>query len=237
MTRNNGDCPKSTQMTQMIQIFTEDTYQKFRYIFDCQQYKNLRISVVSVSSVCKIILFLLYLASATLTAQEVKLNYNDPKNKQTIQASLYDSYNGDFLMYLPLTFHITQDYILFMIIGDETGFRGSTGIYLFDQTMELKEVEKRNRNLEISEKFKKHYKRVSPFFEWTANLEMLSPFQNNCEYIENTPKPLFFQIKNTPNAIELKLRFYIADLSDNDKYIQKLIAESGIVKTTINIIK
>jgi hypothetical protein len=124
-----------------------------------------------------------------------------------------------------------------MIIGDETGIKRNTGIYLFDKTMELKDLARKNRNLEFSKDFEKHYKKVYPFFEQTANIEMLIPFQNNCEYIQNTPKPLFFQIKNKTNTIELKLKFYVANASDNNQYTQKLTAESGTIKTTINIIK
>ena len=180
-------------------------------------------------------LFLFFIC-ATLTAQEVKLNYNDQKNKQTIRAQLYDSYNGDFLMDLPLTFHISQDYTLFMIIGDDTGIKGNTIICLFDKTMELKALEK-DKNLKLSGKFKKQYRKVYPFFEPTAEVELLMPLQNHCEYVQNIPKPLFFQIKNYSKPVKLNLTFYIANPSGDGQYEKTLTAESGTVKITINIIK
>jgi hypothetical protein len=181
-------------------------------------------------------LFALFLACGTLAAQEVKLNYSDQKNKQTIRAELYDSYNGDFLMELPLTFHITQDYILFMIVGDDTGIKENTVICLFDKTMELKALEK-DKNLKFSGKFKKQYKKVYPFFEQTADIEKLMPFQNNCEYIQKMPKPLFFQIKNYSKPVKLNLKFYIANASGDNQHEKTLMAESGTIKITINIIK
>ena len=183
------------------------------------------------------VFFLLFLASATLTAQTVKLDYNDEKNKETVRVQLFDSYNGDFLMELPLTFHVTEDYVLFVIIGDETGIKKNTAICLFDETMELNDLTKKNRNFTFSDNFKKYHKKIYPFFERTNNVEMMMPFQNHCEYIETTPKPLFFQIKNKANSIDLKLRFYLADISNKEKSGLKLIAESGTIKTTINIIK
>jgi hypothetical protein len=199
--------------------------------------RTAKLAKISLVMVTRFILLLnIWLVCSTLTAQEVKLNYNDSKNKQTIKAGLYDSYNGDFLMELPLTFHISQDYTLFMIIGDDAGIKGNTIICLFDKTMELKELEK-DKNLKFSGKFKKQYKKVYPFFEQTADVEMLMPLQNHCEYVQNIPKPLFFQINNYSKPVKLNLKFYIANASDKDQYEKTLIAESGTIKITINIVK
>jgi len=196
-----------------------------------------------------------YLLCNALAAQEVKLDYDDPKNRAIIYVKLYDSYNGDFLKEVPLTFHITKDYTLFMIVGDDTDIKEDKILCLFDKTMDLSELKRTDRNLKLSGQFKQNQSKVYSFYEQTANFRLIMPFQNHREYIYNTPRPLFFQVKKEPRRIELKLRFYVATPTDNDtfwgkiakpftknksdnkKYGKSLLAESKVIKVTIDIIK
>jgi hypothetical protein len=170
-------------------------------------------------------------SSAQIT---VNLNSSENKNRQSVDVRLYDNYTGNYLCDLKLTFHIAKDNILFMIVGDDNGINNNT-IWMFDEAISLSELSQKNKNLIPDKEFKKLHKQVEPVLKPSINIGMVTGFQNNYEFVQSTPRPVFFRIKDTTIPIELKLKFYISQTSGKDQYIQLLTAEAGITKVTINI--
>lgn len=176
-------------------------------------------------------------SSVAIAQEEVRLDGNNPDNKQTVNVKLYDANNGNFLLDLPLTFHIMKGKernILFMIVGKELNKRNPQTVWMFRQSMYLDDLFKRNKNLTAHKEFKKKYTAVESFFEHSNNL-ILIDFPEDYEMIRAVPKPLFFQVRDIGKPIELKLKFYIST-PDKDQTMQVLTAKTGVVKTTINII-
>jgi len=166
----------------------------------------------------------------------VNLNSSENNNRQSVNVKLYDNHTGSYLCDLKLTFHIAKDNVLFMIVGDDKEI-GDNTIWMFDETMSLSELTKKNKNLVPDKEFKKSHSQVEPVLTSSNNIKMVSRFQNSYELVQSTPRPVFFKIKEAAATIELRLKFYISQTSDKDQYIQLLTAEAGITKVTINIIK
>lgn len=167
----------------------------------------------------------------------VNLNASESKNKQSADVKLFDNYAGNFLLDLKLTFHITKDNLLFMIVGDERGINDFKTVWMFDENINIKELIKKNKNLIPSKEFKKTHSQVEPILKSTGNVGIYMGFQNNYEFVRSAPKPVFFKIKDLTVPVELKLKFYVSETSDKDVYSQILTAEAGTAKITINIIK
>ncbi len=173
----------------------------------------------------------------TWAQNEITLNYTNPKNKQTVNKKLYDINNGNFLFELPLTFHLTADNILFMIVGSDRGTGNTKTIWMFDRSISLEELSKKNKNLEIGKSFRKEHKQVEPVLSYSNNVELFTGFQNNYESMREMPKIIFFKIKNKEMPVELKLKFYLSETSGKDEYTQVLTAEAGTIKAVIHIEK
>lgn len=167
----------------------------------------------------------------------VNLNASDNKNKQSSDIKLYDNFSGNFLLNLKLTFHITNDNILFMIVGDEKGINDRKAIWMFDKNIDLDELRKKNKNLIPSKEFKKAYNQVEQVLVSSTNVAIYVKFQNDYEYVQSVPKPVFLRVKDRSIPVELKLKFYMSEMSDKDQYSQILTAQAGIAKITININK
>lgn len=184
---------------------------------------------------CIIILFLI--AFTELGAQEnILLNSRDTKNKQTINVKLHDMYNGEFLMDIPLTFHIMKGKdrdILFMILGQEINKRNPQTVWMFRNSCQLDELLKKNRNLKASKDFKKRNEHIESFFESSDNIKLMD-FPDDFEKVGSTPKPVFFEVKDANKPFELKLKFYIS-IPDKDETIQVLTAKAGVVRVTFDI--
>lgn len=175
--------------------------------------------------------------SIAAAQEDIRLNVNNPKNKQTIHVKLYDASNGNYLLELPLTFHVMKGKernILFMIAGKEINKRNPQTVWMFRQAMHLDELLKKNRNLTADKDFKKKHTAIEAFFEHSGNLVLID-FPEDYEEVRAVPKPVFFQIRDTGKPIELKLKFYVS-IPGKDETMQMLTAKAGLVKTTINII-
>lgn len=174
---------------------------------------------------------------STIKAQEnIHLNSNDLKNKQTIQAKLYDNNNGNFLMDLPLTFHIMKTVgrnILFVIIGKETK-QNPQAVWMFKKPYQLEQLLKENRNLKVDKDFKNKNKHIESFYETTNNLHLID-FQDDFQKVTCIPKPVFFEVKDINKPLDLKLKFYISLPDNKDETMQILTSKAGIVKVTIDI--
>jgi len=167
------------------------------------------------------------------TAQEIRLNSSDNRNRETVSVRLYDNNEGNFILELPLTFHITQNNILFMFVGDDNGIIGNNAIWMFDQTISLNDFLKRNKQVGTAKSFKKQMNRLESFFEQSENVERFTRFDNGFELVQESPKPVFFKVDDPSKPVVLKLKFYTS-FEKNDRS-QELSAEAGIVKITINL--
>ena len=165
------------------------------------------------------------------TAQEVNLDVKDSRNRETVSVRLYDNNEGNFLLELPLTFHITQNNILFMIVGDDNGVTGNHAVWMFDKTISLGDFQKRNKQIGASKSLKKQIARLESFFEGSENVEKYTPFDNGCEQVQSTPKPVFFKVRDASKPVVLKLKFYTS--FEKVDFSQELTAEAGVVKVTI----
>jgi len=168
-------------------------------------------------------------------AQEVTLNPDDERNKQTVTVKLYDTNEGDFLLDLPLTFHLNADNILFMIVGSEYELGRNNSVWMFDKTVDLNTFLKQNPNIGVSKSFKKNNKQVVRFYEQSENVEKYVLFEGGFERVQASPKPVFFQITDPTKPVLLKLRFYVASTRSNG--LNMFSSEAGLIKVTVNIQK
>jgi hypothetical protein len=168
-------------------------------------------------------------------AQEVQLNGKDRNNRESVSVKLYDNNEGHFLLDLPLTFHITSNNILFMIIGSDNGISGSNAVWMFDRDMSLADFLKRNKGVTTSKSFSKQLKRIESFYNQSDNVDRYTYFDNGFDFVQGTPKPVFFKVNDPTKPIVLKLKFYTS--AENNNRSQVLSSEAGAVKVTINITK
>ena len=168
-------------------------------------------------------------------AQEVNLNQNDVRNKQTVTVKLYDTNEGDFLLDLPLTFHLNADNILFMIVGNESDLGRNNSVWLFDKTIDVNNFLKQNKNVGVSKTFKKHSKTFRRFYEQSDNVEKYVLFDRGFERVQAAPKPVFFKLKDPTKPATLKLTFYV--VSEKNDGMQVFSSEAGVIKIVVNNLK
>ena len=168
-----------------------------------------------------------------LRAQEVQLNAKNNNNRETVSVRLYDNNEGNFLLELPLTFHITQNNILFMFVGDNNGVTGNHAVWMFDKTVSLNDFLKRNKQIGTAKSLKKQIARLESFFDQSENVDKYTWFDNGFEQVQSSPKPVFFKVGDTSKPVVLKLKFYTS-FEKNDRS-QELTSEAGMVKVTINL--
>ena len=168
-------------------------------------------------------------------AEEINLNFKDNGNKQSITVKLYDNNEGNYLLDLPLTFHLNRKNILFMIVGDETGTGSDNSVWMFDKPIQLNDFLKQNKNVVAAKTFKKQSIRLESFYEGSENVEKYTFFDRGFEWVQLSPKPVFFQVKDPSKPVKLKLKFYVS--SEQNDRTQALTSEAGIIKITINILK
>jgi hypothetical protein len=166
-------------------------------------------------------------------AQEIRLNGKDNRNRETVSVRLYDNNEGNYLVELPLTFHITQNNILFMFVGDDNGINGSNAVWMFDKTIPLNDFLKKNKHIGTAKTFKKQLNRLESFFDQSENIERYTRFDNGFEQVQASPKPVFFKVGDPSKPVVLKLKFYTS--SEKNDRSQELTAEAGTVKITINL--
>jgi len=169
------------------------------------------------------------------TAQEVNLNQDDSRNRQTVTVKLYDNNEGGFLLDLPLTFHLNKDNILFMIVGDDNSLGINNSILMFDQAVALTGFLKKYKNMAASKTFKKQSARLERFFDQSENIEKHAFFDNGFESVSSSPKPVFFRIIDPSKPAQLRLKFYVA--SSKGDGVHTLTSESGQVRITVNLQK
>jgi len=182
---------------------------------------------------CIVLWALSFLFAYHATAQEIRLNGKDDRNREMVSVRLYDNNEGNFLFELPLTFHITQNNILFMIVGNDNGITGNNAIWMFDKTVPLNDFLKRNKQIGTAKSFKKQMNRLESFFDQSENVEKFTWFDNGFEQVLDSPKPVFFKVGDASKPVVLKLKFYTS-FEKNDRS-QELTSEAGIVKITINL--
>ena len=178
-------------------------------------------------------MFLCCTLTGSIAAQEISLNSKDLRNKESISVKLYDNNEGNYLLDLPLTFHLTQNNILFMIVGDDNGINGNNSLWMFDKTVALNEFLKSNKNVIPAKSLKKQVNRLESFFDQSENVERYVLFDNGYELVQSSPKPVFFKVGDLSKPVVLKLKFY-SSLEKSGRS-QELTAEAGVVKITINL--
>jgi hypothetical protein len=176
---------------------------------------------------------LCFILTFKATAQEIRLDGKNSRNRETVSVRLYDNNEGNFLIELPLTFHITQNNILFMFVGDDNGISSNTSIWMFDKTLTLNDFLKINKQIVAGKTFKKQISRLDSFFDQSENVEKFTWFDNGFEQVQTSPKPVFFKVSDPSKPVVLKLKFYTS-LNPNNRP-PELSAEAGIIKITINL--
>ena len=204
-----------------------------------QSDKNTQFSIFnfqfSTQTLFLIITLLLFGLTGKVMAQEIRLDGNDSRNRETVSVRLYDNNEGNYLLELPLTFHITPNNILFMIVGDNNGINGNNMIWMFDQTISLSDFQKKNKHIGAAKTFKKQIARLESFFDQSENVEKYTWFDNGFEQVQASPKPVFFKVGDTSKPVVLKLKFYTSLVKNNSP--TELSSEAGIVKITINLLE
>ena len=177
-------------------------------------------------------LFLLFGFFFQALAQEIQLNSKDPQNRETVSVRLYDQNEGNYLLELPLTFHITPNGILFMIVGSDNGISGNDALWLFDKSVSLNDFLKKNKHIGVGKSFKKQTSRLESFFDQSENVEKFTWFDNGYERVQTSPKPVFFKVKDPSKPVVLKLKFYTTVEKNNRT---ELSSEAGSVKITVSL--
>lgn len=167
------------------------------------------------------------------TAQEIWLDGKDNRNRETVSVRLYDNNEGNFILELPLTFHITPNYILFMIVGDDNGITGNHAVWMFDKSVSLSDFLKVNKQIGTAKSLKKQINRLESFFDLSDNVEKFTWFDNGFEQVQSSPKPVFFRVRDISKPVVLKLKFYTS-IEKPDRS-QELTSEAGVVKITLRI--
>jgi hypothetical protein len=180
-----------------------------------------------------ILLALSLFVTYNTTAQEIRLDSKDSRNRETVSVRLYDNNEGNFLLELPLTFHITQNNILFMIVGDNNGITGNHAVWMFDRTVPLNDFLKINKQIGTAKSFKKQMNRLESFLGQSENVEIFTSFDNGYEQVQSSPKPVFFKVGDVTKPVVLKLKFYTS-FEKTDRS-QELTSEAGTIKITINL--
>jgi len=166
-------------------------------------------------------------------AQEIRLDGKNSRNRETVSVKLYDNNEGNFILDLPLTFHITPNNILFMFVGDENGVKGNNAVWMFDKPVLLNDFLKINKQIGTAKTFKKQLSRLESFYDQSENVEKFTWFDNGFETVQSSPKPVFFKVGDVTKPVVLKLKFYTS-LEKNDRS-QELSAEAGTVKIQLTI--
>ena len=166
-------------------------------------------------------------------AQEIRLDGSDTRNRETVSVRLFDNHEGHFLAEIPLTFHITQNNILFMFVGDDNGITGNNAIWMFDKTVSLNDFLKKHKHIGAGKTFKKQMNRLESFFDQSENVEKFTWFDHGFEQVLASPKPVFFKVGDPSKPVVLKLKFYTS-LEKNSSPTE-LSSEAGLVKITINL--
>ena len=206
----------------LFELGEASCFAKFKYRFACKSSTG--------------IFFLMMFLSCCLcrtAAQEVSLNSKDNLNREAVSVRLYDHNEGNFLLELPLTFHVTPNGILFMIVGNDNGVTGNHAVWMFDKTVSLNDFLKRNRQIGTAKSLKKQISRLESFYDGSENIKKFTLFDNGYEHVQASPKPVFFKVGDTSKPVVLKLKFYTS-FEKNDGS-QDLTAEAGTVKITINL--
>jgi len=167
------------------------------------------------------------------TAQEIRLDGKDNRNRETVSVKLYDNNEGHYICEVPLTFHITQNNILFMIVGDDNGINGNNGIWMFDKTVSLNDFLKRNKQIGTGKAFKKQMNRFESFYDQSENVEKFTWFDYGFEQVQMSPKPVFFKVRDISKPVVLKLKFYTS--VETNARTTELTSEAGLVRVTINL--
>jgi len=169
----------------------------------------------------------------TVVAQDISLDANDSRNRQTVNVKLYDNNDGGFLFSLPLTFHLNKENILFMIVGDDNELGVNNAVLMFDKTVGLQEFLKQNKNVAASKTFKKQNARLIRFYDQSENVEKHAFFDHGFESVTAAPRPVFFRIKDPAKPALLKLTFYVTSFKGDG--VHTLTSESGQIKITVNL--
>jgi hypothetical protein len=178
-------------------------------------------------------LILLCVLTPNLTAQEVRLDGKDARNRETVSVKLYDNNEGHFICEIPLTFHITQNNILFMFVGDDNGITGNNAVWMFDRAITLNDFLKRNKHIGAGKSFKKQMNRLESFFEQSENVDKFTWFDHGYEQVLASPKPVFFKVGDPSKPVILRLKFYTSTEKSNRD--TELSSEAGLVRVTINL--
>ena len=179
------------------------------------------------------LIILFFCVIFNIAAQEVKLNSKDGGNRESISVKLYDNNEGNFVLDLPLTFHLTQNNILFMIVGDDNGISGNNSLWMFERPVALNDFLKINKNVIAAKTLKKQLNRLESFCEQSENVERYVQFDNGYEQVLSLPKPVFFKVGDPTKPVVLKLKFYTS--IEKSGRTQELTSEAGTVKITINL--
>ena len=166
-------------------------------------------------------------------AQDINLDANDSRNRQTVTVKLYDNNEGSFLFSLPLTFHLNKENILFMIVGDDRELGVNNAVLMLDETTGLNEFLKQNKNVVASKLFKKQNVRLVRFYDKSENVEKHAFFEHGFESVMASPKPVFFRIIDPSKPALLKLKFYVT--SSKGDGLHTLTSESGQIKIIVHI--
>ena len=183
----------------------------------------------------KIILIGLLLGSCILMTAQKKIELQ-PHKPQSVEVRLYDYNKGDFLLTLPLTFSITDDNILFVMMGNDASLADERSVWLFSKEIDLAELMKKNRNVSAAKTFKKQNKTLKRTLPYHDKIILHRTFEDGYEIIKKNAKPVFFEILASPKeTLNFSLQFYVTQPKSN--YAHSFIAKCKPVEFELIIKK
>jgi len=156
----------------------------------------------------------------TMAQQKIELQAHKPYHTEVRLCDYHKTYN-DFLLNLPLTFSITGNNILIIMVGNDTILNYEQSVWMFSEEISFADFAKKNRNVKALKPFEKQNKTLSPILLSYKYLKLHRPFDDGYEVVKKNAKPIFFEIVNPqPNKpLTLSLQFYVAKPSNNPAYL------------------
>jgi len=164
-----------------------------------------------------------------MNAQQ-KVELRTPKQQADVR--LYDEDNN-FLLTLPMTFSMTTQNILVVMLGNDKRLADEQSVWMFSEEMNLADFMRINRNVGATKSFKKQHAELNSLLTSQRKIKIHRKFDEGYEVILKNAKPVFLKIDETASGqFSFYLQFYVA--TSNEKYPYVLTAKCKPVEIKMN---
>jgi len=136
-----------------------------------------------------------------------------------------DKTDDNFLLNLPLTFSITDNNILIVMVGNDIALDYEQSVWMFSEKMSLADLMKKNCHVSATGIFKNKNTICDMVLLSSGTMTLYRTFDDGYEVIKKNAKPIFFKIPNpiSNKPLTFSLQFYVA--KPNPKFPYNFIAK------------